>query len=103
MFYLAEISCVINGIFIAEKLLLRPFKEKNSKLLTVFGKFLSPILTILSYMSRYLFLDDTIKDMPLFTHMGIGLAWGFFMGSTSYYAKVRIANRKANVTVHSPT
>lgn len=94
----AEISCAINGIFIAEKLLLKPFREKNSKTLTIFGKFLSPVLAILSYMSRYLFLGDTIKDMPLLAHMGIGLAWGFFMGSTGCYAKVRIAKRKENLT-----
>lgn len=98
MFYLAEISCVINGIFIAEKLLLKTFREKKSKAITIFGKFLSPILVILSYMSRNLFLGDTIRDMPLLAHMGIGLAWGFFMGSTGCYAKVRIANRKENLT-----
>jgi len=98
MFYLAEISCAINGIFMAEKLLLIPFKEKKSKTLIIFGKFLSPILTILSYMSRYLFLGDTLKNMPLSAHMGIGLLWGFFMGCTSYYAKVRIAKRKEDLT-----
>ncbi|MEL7648148.1 MAG: hypothetical protein AAGU76_08650 [Sedimentibacter sp.] len=94
MFYLAEISCAINGIFIAEKLMLKPFKEKKNKLLIIFGKYLSPILAILSYMSRYLFLDDTLKNIPLLAHLGIGLLWGFFMGCTSYYAKVRIAKRK---------
>ena len=98
MFYLAEISCVINGIFIAEKLLLKPFREKKSKALTIFGKFLSPVFTILSFMSRYLFLGDTIKDMPLLAHMGVGLAWGFFMSSTACYAKVRNERRKEHLT-----
>ncbi|HBC30197.1 MAG TPA: hypothetical protein DC024_02965 [Clostridiales bacterium] len=97
MFYLAEISCAINGIFIAEKLLLRPFKEKRSKTLTIFGKFFSPILMIFSYMSRYLFLDNTLKNMSLLAHMCIGLFWGFFLGSTSYYAKARIAKRKEDL------
>lgn len=97
MFYLAEISCAINGVFIAEKLMLRPIKEKKSKVLMVFGKFLSPVLTVLSYMLRYLFLDDMLI-MPLSAHMGIGLLWGFFMGCTSYYAKVRIAKRKEDLT-----
>ncbi len=31
MFYLAEISCAINGVFIAEKLFLRLFREKGVK------------------------------------------------------------------------
>lgn len=98
MYYIAEISCVINGVFIAEKLLLRPYMAKDSKALTIFGRYLSPVLVLLSYMSRYLFLDDTVKNMPLSAHMGIGLLWGFFMGSTSCYAKARIAKRKENIT-----
>lgn len=97
MFYLAEISCAINGIFIAEKLMVKLFKEKKSKVLMVFGKFLSPVLTVLSYTSRNLFLDDMLT-VPLSVHMGIGLLWGFFMGCTSYYAKVRIAKRKEDLT-----
>lgn len=94
MFYLAEISCVVNGIFIAEKLLLKSYMEKESKVLTIFGKYLSPALFILSYISRYLFLDDTLKYMPLLAHMCIGLLWGFFLSSLSFYAKARIAKRK---------
>ena len=94
MFYLAEVSCVINGVFIAEKLLSKPYMEKDSKALIIFGRYLSPVLTILSYMSRNLFLDDTLKNMPLSSHMIIGLLWGFFMSSTAYYAKARTAKRK---------
>ncbi len=94
IFYLAEISCAINGVFLAEKLLLKPYAEKESRALIIFGKYLSPALVILSYMSRYLFLDDTLKNMPLSSHMIIGLLWGFFMSSTAYYAKARTAKRK---------
>jgi|GEM_PF-6426253 len=98
MFYLAEISCVINGVFISEKLLSKPYMEKENKLLIIFGKYLSPTLWILSYMSRNLFLDDTLKNMSLLAHMCIGLLWGFFLGSTSYYVKARIAKRKDGQT-----
>lgn len=98
MFYLAEISCALNGIFIAEKLMLKLFMEKKSKVLMVFGKFLCPLLTVISYMSRYLFLGDKLKSIPLWAHMAIGLLWGFFMGCTSYYAKVRNAKRKEDLT-----
>jgi uncharacterized protein YneF (UPF0154 family) len=94
MYYLAEISCAINGIFIAEKLVFKLFKEKESKALTIFGKFLSPALAVLSYMLRYLFLEGVETKMPLAAHMGIGLLWGFFMGCTGFYAKVRIIKRE---------
>jgi len=67
MYYLAEISCAINGIFIAEKLVFKLFKEKESKALTIFGKFL--------YVAIFIFRRCRNKDA-----IGCPHGYRFIMG-----------------------